>query len=69
MSYFYYRKEERVVVHKATGARLPFVPPRLGNLVVRVLSRLQGVDTKAEAEHEMARAVVEVADRALKGRR
>lgn len=69
MSYFYYRKDERVVVHKATGARLPFVPPRLGNLVVRVLSRLQGVDTKAEAQEEIYRAVVEVADRALKGKR
>lgn len=69
MSYFYYHSQQRAVIHKATGARLPFVPPKLGTVLVRLLSGLHGVDTKAEAEHEIQRAVVEVADRALRGKR
>ena len=69
MSYFYYRKSERVIVHKATGARLPFVPPWLGERIVARLARLVGVTTKAEAEQEIIGAVVQVAADAVRERK
>jgi hypothetical protein len=69
MSYFYYRKSERVIVHKATGARLPFVPAELGARLVARLARLVGVKTKAEAEYEIVRALVQVAADAMRDKR
>jgi hypothetical protein len=66
MSYFYYHSTQRAVIHKSTGARLPHVPPTLGSVLVRLLSGLRGVDTKAEAECEMTRAVVQVAADAVR---
>jgi hypothetical protein len=66
MSYFYYRSKDRAVIHKDTGARLPFVPARLGQLIAKRLAGLRGVATKAEAEHEIMRAVVQVAADAVR---
>ena len=66
MSYFYYRSSEGAVVHKATGARVPFIPARLGQIIAKRLAGLRGVETKAEAENEIVRAVVQVAADAVR---
>ena len=66
MSYFYYRSKDLAVVHRDTGARVPYIPDALGRLVAKQLKRLRGVRTKEEAQAEIISAVVQVAADAVR---